>query len=288
MCARDWTAGLLMLLSSASATWAQLPIDTASAVDGRQPSAQGQPSQASPAGTAQTAKRAQAVDPGWHVEIAPVYVWVPIYIGNTTLPKFPEFPPPPGGGDRPSGDTGASLSGAYMAALRVENDRWMARGNFVWAGLSGDRQAPIVELSVDVFYGEFFSGVRVVDYLWIEGGVRRLAVDVKATVLDYPEVSRKPGLWDPQIGASYRRPLGKHWFLALHGDAGGLGVGSDVDYCLNAVLDWRFSKHGGMAFGYQALYFRFSDTVLDSTRLERTLTLGTGLNGPILGFKLLF
>jgi hypothetical protein len=48
------------------------------------------------------------------------------------------------------------------------------------------------------------------------------------------------------------------------------------------------ASHFGLTFGYGLLYFRLEDTLLDSTRLEKTLKLGTTLHGPIVGFKLLF
>jgi hypothetical protein len=124
--------------------------------------------------------------------------------------------------------------------------------------------------------------------LYLEGGVRRLAVDVSARVLDYPEVSRKPGVWDPIVGMTYRVPMGEHWLLTMHGDGGGFGVGSEVDVNASLTLDWRMARHFGMALGYGLLYFRLEDQLLDSSRVEKTLKLGTTLHGPIIGFKLLF
>ena len=231
---------------------------------------------------------ASAADPGWEVEIAPIYVWAPIYIGKVTAPTFPGLPLPPGGGDRPSGETDASFNGAAMAALRVEKGRVMVRGNLVWAGLSGERERPSLKVSGNVIYGELLGGVEVVKHLYIEGGVRRLAVDVSAKVLDYPEVSRKPGVWDPIVGLTYRAPLGEHWLLTMHGDGGGFGVGSEVDANAVITLDWRMASHFGLTLGYGLTYFRIEDTILDSTQLERTLELGATFHGPIVGFKLLF
>jgi hypothetical protein len=175
-----------------------------------------------------------------------------------------------------------------MAALRVEKGPWMARANLVWAGLSGEKERPYLKVSGDVIYGELFAGIEVVDHLYVEGGVRRLAVDVTAQVLDYPEVSRKPGVWDPIVGLTYRAPMGEHWLLTMHGDGGGFGVGSEVDANAFVTLDWRMARHFGLTLGYALTYFRLEDTVLDSTRLERTLELGATFHGPIIGFKLLF
>jgi hypothetical protein len=224
------------------------------------------------------------------VEIAPIYLWAPYNINTVTLPRFPDLPLPPGGGEdgRPTGQTDTAFNGAAMAAFRVEKSRWMLRGNLLWAGLSGERERPRVKVSGDLIYGELITGIEVVNHLYVEGGVRRLAVDVDAEVLDYPEVSRRPGVWDPIIGATYRIPMGRHWLLTVHGDGGGFGVGSEVDAGAAVTLDWRMASHFGLTLGYGLLYFRLEDTVLDSTRIEKTFELGTTLHGPIVGVKLLF
>jgi hypothetical protein len=284
MFARSLTAALLLATSVASTAWAEDPTRSPLASAVALAASQNQPAQAAPAG----APAAQAADPGWEVEIAPVYLWAPISISSVTLPEFPDLPAPPGGGDRPSGDSGASLNGAAMAAFRVEKSRWMARGNLVWAGLSGEKERPYLKVSGNVILAELFTGVEVVNHLYLEGGVRRLAVDVSAKVLDYPEVSRKPGVWDPIVGMTYRVPMGEHWLLSLHGDGGGFGVGSEVDLNTSLTLDWRMARHFGLTLGYGLLYFRLEDEWVDSARFEKTLELGTTLHGPILGFKLLF
>jgi hypothetical protein len=288
MSVRPLTASLFIVLSLATVAWAEDPVRTPLASSVARAAAQTQPAQAAPAVKQDAVASSQAADQGWEVEIAPIYIWAPLYIGKVTAPEFPDLPAPPGGGDRPSGETDTSLNGAAMAALRVEKGRWMARANLVWAGLSGEKERPYLKVSGDVIYGELFTGIEVVDHLYVEGGVRRLAVDVTAQVLDYPEVSRKPGVWDPIVGLTYRAPLSEHWLLTLHGDGGGFGVGSQVDANAFVTLDWRMVRHFGLTLGYALAYFRLEDTVLDSTRLERTLELGATFHGPIIGFKLLF
>jgi hypothetical protein len=282
------TASLLMVTSLATTAWAENPARSPLAAAVALAASQSQPLQAAPAGQQAAAAPSQTADPGWEVEIAPIYLWVPISINSVTLPEFPNLPAPPGGGDRPSGDTGASLNGAAMAAFRVEKNWWMARGNIVWAGLSGERETPNVKITGNLILGEVFTGVEVVKHLYLEGGVRRLAVDISAEVLDYPEVSRKPGVWDPQVGLTYRVPMGEHWLLTMHGDYGGFGVGSEVDLNTSLTLDWRMTRHFGLTLGYGLLYFRLEDEWVDSARIENSLELGTTLHGPILGFKLLF
>jgi hypothetical protein len=275
-------------MSLATTAWAEDSARTPLATAVTRAAAQTQPAQAAPAATQDAATASQATDPGWEVEIAPIYLWVPISINSITLPEFPDLPAPPGGGDRPSGETDASLNGAAMAAFRVEKNWWMARANVVWAGLSGERETPNVKITGNLILGEVFTGVEVVKHLYLEGGVRRLAVDISAEVLDYPEVSRKPGVWDPQVGLTYRLPMGEHWLLTMHGDGGGFGVGSEVDLNASLTLDWRMARHFGLTLGYGMLYFRLEDKLSDRASLAETLEFGTTLHGPIVGFKLLF
>jgi len=288
---RIWAATLLIISVSATAAWADDPARPSLAAGIVQAAAQNQPAQSAPADSQDAAAPSQASDSGWKVEIAPIYLWAPFNISTVTLPEFPDLPAPPPGseeGGRPSGKTGTSLNGAAMAAFRIEKSRWMLRGNLVWAGLSGERERPRLKVTGDLIYGEAMTGIRVAGGLWVEGGVRRLAVDLGAEVLDYPKVSRKPGLWDPIVGLTYRAPLGKHFLLTVHGDGGGFGVGSEVDSNAFATLDWRMARHFGLTLGYSLLYFRLEDQWLDSSRVEKTLKLGTTLHGPIVGFKLLF
>ena len=103
-------------------------------------------------------------------------------------------------------------------------------------------------------------------------------------MLEYPTVSRKPGVWDRIVGVSHRAPLGSHWLLTLHGDGGGFGVGFEVDLATNLTLDWRATRPR-LALGYGLLYFRVRDSLLEGTTVDDTLELGTTLHGPILGFE---
>ena len=264
---RIWISALTLALSVAASATAQSP--------------------STPPPPPASAQPASAPDPGWEVEIAPIYVWAPISINSLKLPEFPGLPSPPGGGG-PSAETGSSLNGAAMAAFRVEKNWWVLRGNFVWAGLSGEVERPYARVSGNVILGELQTGFEAVKNLYVEGGVRRLALDIEAEVLEYPKVSRKPGVWDPIVGMTYRVPLGSHWLLTLHGDGGGFGVGSEVDLATNLTLDWRATRHFGLTLGYGLLYFRVRDSLLEGTTVDDTLELGTTLHGPILGFKLLF
>jgi hypothetical protein len=222
----------------------------------------------------------------WNVEIYPLFVWAPFMGANATLPQFPNLPnlpDVPGGTPGPSGNVSSSFNGAAFAQFRIEKSKWAVEPNLLWAGVSAETASPKAKIKTDVIYGQAMGGREVLPDLWLEGGVRRLALNVGVTLLDFPEVSRKPGLWDPLVGVSYRKPFGKKWRLDLHADGGGFGVGSDVDIAVTGRLDWRFAKHFGTTFGWGLLHLKISDAIA-----RRNLTVDQTLNGPILGFGIFF
>ena len=127
---------------------------------------------------------------------------------HVPLPNIPPISGAPSGPN--SGSTSGSFNGAGLTGFEIRKSRWSADGQFLYASVSGDHTGPKVHLFEE-----------------------------------YPEVSRKPGVWDPLIG---------------------------------------FAEHVGPALRLAALHFRVSDTVFDNTEVTKTLTVRQTLYGPILGF----
>ncbi len=221
----------------------------------------------------------------WKVEIYPIYAWAPIMGASVTLPEFPNLPSSPDvpGTPRPSGSATGSFNGAAFFAFRIEKSKFSFDGNALWAAVSAERTDPYLKIKLDAIYGQAMGGYEVLPNLFLEGGFRRMALNISAKVLNFDEVSRKPGVTDPLVGLTYHKPFGRKWRLVLHADGGGFGVGSDESIAAAARLDWRFAKHFGTSFGYGVLHFKISNTVL-----QRTLTLDQTLNGPVLGFGIYF
>jgi len=223
----------------------------------------------------------------WNVEIYPVYAWAPFMGATATLPSFPNLPTlpdlPNGDGSRPSGSANTGLSGAAFAGFRVEKSKWLVESSVLWAGLHANKDTPKVNIGLNVVFGQAMGGREVAPGLTVEGGFRRLALNMSAQLGNFPEISGKPGVWDPLVGVTYRRPLSRKWQVDLHGDGGGFGVGSDVTYAFTGRMDYRFSKHFGLALGYGLLHFKISNTVLN-----RSLTIDQTMHGPIFGFGIFF
>jgi len=219
----------------------------------------------------------------WKVELYPVYIWAPFMGASVNLPQFPNAPDLPNGPAGPSATADSGISGAAFFSMRVEKSKWAVQGTALWAGIDASTERPNVKIGMDLVFGQAMAGREILPNLALQGGFRRMALNISATALDYPEVRRKPGVWDPLIGLEYRKPLGKKWLLDLHGDGGGFGVGSDVTYSVQGQMSWRFAEHFGTTMGYGLLHFKISDTLQ-----QRNFVFDQTLNGPILGFGIYF
>jgi hypothetical protein len=155
-----------------------------------------------------------------------------------------------------------------------------AEAEFLWRGCLS-LEAPRVALHSDVIY-EAYAGPRFGDVA-IVGGVRRLAIKLKAEIGQRPAFERKPGVWDPLVGADYRRALGRKWNLQATVLGGGFGVGTDVDLSGRVKADWTFVQHVGLSLGYQVLYFKLSDDVL-----RQRFSTSQTLHGPVAGIGIYF
>jgi len=228
----------------------------------------------------QTAEKPAKKPYPWHIAVYPVMVWAPIFGASVTLPPSPSQPitTPPG----PSGSTDTSFNAAYFGGARFEKNKWSADVLFMWASLSAQRETPFAKVNLDFIFGDAMVGREVLSGLYLEGGFRRIALNIDATV-DTSSASRSPGFWDPLIGLTYQRQLGRKWRILVHGDGGGFGVGSDVDVSATARAEWQFARHVGIAMGYGGLHLTARDT-----RDQRTLTISPTLHGPIFGIGVFF
>jgi hypothetical protein len=209
---------------------------------------------------------------GWHIAIYPALAWAPIFGTSVTLPGQPS----------PSGSTSSSLNGLFAAGARFEKGKWSADTMFMWAALSAQSQGLPVDVNLDLVLGGAMGGREIRPNLYVEGGFRTLALDIHA-IVGSSSASRSPRYWDPLIGLTYRRELGRKWRILVHGDGGGFGVGSDVDISATARAEWQFARHFGIAMGYGGMHLGDSNTVNG-----KTLKISPTLHGPTFGFGIFF
>lgn len=276
LCAPALTQTIVTSESDDDSKLGQANLET---IENQSPEAQAQADdQASSSPTANAAQKPY----GWHIAIYPALAWVPIFGTSVTLPPAPPTPSQPIVIPGPSGSTDNALNGAFFGGARIEKGKWSADLLFMWAALEAHRETPFAKVNLDFVFGDAMVGREVFRNLYVEGGVRRLALDIDATV-GSSSASRSPGYWDPVVGLTYRRQFGKKWRVLIHGDGGGFGAGSDVDVTATGRVEWQFVRHFGVTMGYGGMHFSDSDT-----RAGRTLTISPTLHGPIFGFGIFF
>lgn len=230
-----------------------------------------------PAATS-TSQKPEARPYSWDIAIYPALVWAPLFGVDITLPSTPSNPIAPG----PSASLSSSVNGAYFGGARIEKRKWSADMLFMWAALSAKRETPLAKVGLDFVFGHFIVGREILPGFYVGGGVRRVALDINATV-DTESASRSPGFWDPLISVAYRRQLGRKWRILLAGDGGGFGVGSDVDVTATGRAEWQFARHFGLTMGYGGMHLSQSSTVAG-----KKLTVSPTLHGPIFGLGIYF
>ncbi len=234
-----------------------------------------------------SAQQTSGTEGGWTTTIYPVYAWVPVFGAEVRLPEIPNPPPCTGCGNGgpivPGGRASSSFNGAAFAAVLVEN-RWVqAQANFLWAGLSAEAANPNLRITVGTILGAARLGVRVAPNLFVSGGVRRLALNVKARALVFDEVQWKPGLWEGLVGASYTPRLSRNWRLLAYADYGGIGSDHHSSVSATGSLEWKPASHLLLNLGYGLLKID-----VDGTLLQRPIHLEQTLHGPIVGIGIPF
>jgi hypothetical protein len=234
---------------------------------------------ASQIAAAQTAAPGSNTAQDWQVTVYPILVWAPIGVGIEV-----NVPPVDAGGSGGSGEIlNSKLDGAFFGGLAASNGTWRFDGYALWASFRGDRpDNPVLDVDLDLLYGSAKLGRRIAPDLFVTAGVRRVAFDYEVALGDLPQLSRKPGLWDPIVGLGWHRvrPKGE-WHATFEG--GGFGAGADVDLGASISADWKPIPHFGLTAGYNFLYLKVSDSVAN-----RDLTMKLTAHGPTVGFGLYF
>jgi hypothetical protein len=223
----------------------------------------------------------------------PLLVRAPLFGASVDVPQVPG-----GGGEGgdQSGSTDYSFNAAYMAGFAIEAPRWFAEANGLWAALSASHSLPLTTVNSDFYFFSARGGIRMFRNVSGTVGVRRVSVglDVQLT----PPVatpasgslrgSVKPGLWDPLLGLDWRASAGDRWTFNAFFQGGGFGVGADVDLEGDFYADWHVARHFDVRLGYTALYYKLTIDGVNIGSLQRTLVTKQTLQGPAIGFGIVF
>jgi hypothetical protein len=225
---------------------------------------------------------AQSANDGWKTTIYPIYLWAPLFGADVRLPERPSCS---GCSDTvvPGGHVDSSFNGAAFFGARVDHRRFFAEADLLWAGMEASADRPVLKLKVSTVLGGARAGVAIAPHLYIDAGVRRFALDIRATALQFEEVQWKPGVWEPTLGAAYNPMLSKSVRLFLQGDYGGIGSDTHSTSTLTARIEWQPVAHFSLTGGYG--YLRLS---ADGTLVNKPISLKQTLHGPIIGIGIPF
>jgi len=214
--------------------------------------------------------------------IYPILIQAPIFGASLDLPSIP-------GGGEISASTFLKLNAAYMGGISIEREKWFVDFAGAFASVSAKRDVtPDVDVGTDLLYFDTTGGWKFYNDFAVTGGVKRLALDIHATLPNDLTLHTKPGIWDPMIGIDWRRYVSKSWWVRAYFEGGGFGAGTDVDIDAGFVADWQFARHFALDFGYTYFYYKLTIADVTEGPFQRELISKQGLNGPRLGLGITF
>jgi hypothetical protein len=209
------------------------------------------------------AEETAAAQEDWQFELAPFYLWVWTINGDQTI------------GARTADikvdltDLASGLEVAFVANFQgFYKNRWGFFIDYNYAKFSEDGyQGPIyLDATIKMHLVEVDGLYRFIpapDHsLDLKAGARYIGMD--PTVKLYPprrfqEVGESHDWVDPVVGMRWIWQFADQWKLALLGDIGGFGVGSDFT-CQGAfTIDWKPFEHASFRAGYRAIYVDYED-----------------------------
>jgi len=201
----------------------------------------------------------------WKHELAP-YLWGSamegtVGIGDVTAETEMSF-----------SDILDDLEFGFMGTYRATRDRYSITVDAIYMGLGATEKGPGGVLKADIDLDqvglEADFGYALNERLTLFGGFRYVSLDADLRVTgplgNALSASESQDWVDPVVGAIATWPLAEAWTLALRGDIGGFGVGSDFAWQGIATLRWQFSPRTALGVAYRYLDMDYEDGKGDS------------------------
>lgn len=230
------------------------------------PSVAGDTSQTG-SGTTPADTTADPADPAWQTNLT-FYLWFPGVHGITGAAGHDV-------GFRASpSDLLSHFRFGLMGVVGAQRGRFVSFTDVMWIRLGADQQAAlplpgVPPLTANVKLNQFILSPEIgyrfldgekfkIDALW---GARywHLGSNLQFT----PSVkgfnfSGSANWADPLMGAHFQAPLSRRVLLNILGDAGGWGVGSQLDYQIVGTLGFKLSPKWTLDAGYRYLYVNYT------------------------------
>ena len=147
--------------------------------------------------------------------------------------------------------------------------------------MSGSVDNPFFDLKVDTISFNAKGGFEVAPALYVDAGVRRFALDMTASILNFESVTWKPGIWEPVVGTTFHPQFNSKLRLFTQADFGWTGDSRSVG--VKGSLEWKPLSHLLLGGGWGWMYLR-----VDGTIRARDVHLSQTLNGPMLSLGIPF
>jgi opacity protein-like surface antigen len=229
----------------------------------------------------------------WKHTLVP-YLWASAMDGTTGIGT--PLGPVEADVDISFGDIWDNLEIGGMVSYRVERGRWAIMGDLIYMDLETDKTGsagPIrVDATVEVQQTAFEVdvGYRVTERVLAYAGWRYNDLNADLEVIRTgpgPGATRVAGTsetWvDPMIGVIIDIPLADRWTVALRGDVGGFGVGSDFAWQAAAFVSWQATDAIHVIGGYRYIDMDYEDG--EGTSLFKY---DMAISGPVLGVAFTF
>jgi hypothetical protein len=218
----------------------------------------------------------------WSFDVVP-YLWLAGADGTFSVPDAPA-----GMRTRSVDSFATHISGAAMLAgeIRYRDVGLHLEGAWLQLRTEGGSSSGLysgTDIRTDIAFGTVAGMYRLVDCEKLKadllGGARIWYGGIKI----HFEPGTAPGLtadgsrtWcDPIIGASLHYDLSKHCFGIVLGDAGGFGVGSDLEWNVFGGVGYRFASWSSVTLGYRYMHVDYS---------HEGFVMNANVQGLLLGF----
>jgi hypothetical protein len=175
-----------------------------------------------------------------------------------------------------------NLDMTLMGHFDMQNERWLVSSDLIYMDLAGDAELTngtgTATMQETIF--EVAGGYRITPALTLLAGGRWVDLGFGLRYAG-PNLERNVDAsksWvDPFVGAHVVAPLSERWWLGVHGDVGGFGVGSELAWQAYANIGFRASDLVSLIVGYRALDMDYEDGSGDDLFRYDVLTAGPQL-----------
>jgi hypothetical protein len=229
--------------------------------------------------TTPSAKTASTAPEGnWHFAVAP-YLWVPWVYGSVGVNgnNFHYYVTPD--------ELFSHFRFGLLGLVDTSYKRVVLPVDIVWLRLGDDRALPlsptgtVANAKLDIFILTPKVGYRVIDTKMIKidglAGFRywHIGTNLQFTT-NTLNISRSTNFVDPVVGGRILANLSPKVEIAIAGDVGGWGTGSQLDYQVGGFLGYRIKPAVALQVGYRYLS-------LDYPNVNKLLNLI--ISGPLIG-----